>query len=546
MPHIPPPSSIPPGSIIDAYLRDSGGLKQDRSVTRQLEALTEYCAQYNLILRTRYADVAKSGTTTAGRQNFQRMIADYEDPAKRPVALLIWNYARFARDVDDSQLYKALVRKWGITIHSLTDDIPEGRFGRLIELLIEVSNEEKAHQTATDAADGLRSIVMQGAMPGIPPRGFKRAPIVTINYRTGEKRTNHRWVPDPDWIPRIRKAFKMKAAGASVQQIDAETHIFASQNSYTTFFANRLYIGILDFGEQTIESYCEPMIDRKTWDDVQAILALHADRQHISTSELHPRRRSERATYLLSSIIHCARCGSPLWGMTSGQRNGSAYTRYACTRQQRRRDCDLKPIPSKALESEVINKLTVFFEDPANLQALLEEDREYLLELDASKDGQVKALQKELTPIKRSISRITKAIKAHGHSKALLKELTSLEAQETSLQSKLEAVKTKSSRVPLPLTAEQVAGMSHLLANHLRSKDNILVRSVLYGIVESLTVDRTPEHVMGVIKIHSPREPETEPDAAPFITASIFRGPVGAPSHTRSISFQYEIKRPHH
>jgi hypothetical protein len=35
---------------------------------------------------------------------------------QRPDGLLVWNYARFARDMDDSAFYRALIRKKGMVI----------------------------------------------------------------------------------------------------------------------------------------------------------------------------------------------------------------------------------------------------------------------------------------------------------------------------------------------------------------------------------------------------------------------------------------------
>lgn len=154
----------------------------------------------------------------------------------------------------------------------------------------------------------------------------------------------------------------MKASGDTLIQIHKATHIHNSLNSYRTFFLNKLYIGVLVFGDLTIEHYCDPMIDIETWEKVQKIPTLHTNREHVlSPTHLHPRRKSEKATYLLSGLVVCAKCRSPLFGMTSSQRNGSYYRRYACTRRSRRRDCDLTPIPANALEKEVLQSITVFF-----------------------------------------------------------------------------------------------------------------------------------------------------------------------------------------
>jgi site-specific DNA recombinase len=266
---LPPPSSLPPGSTVWAYLRDSGGDTQDRSISRQLEAITAYCKTHGLKLVHVWKDEAKSGTTTAGRDDFTRMNRQVDTAENLPQGLLLWNYARFSRDLDDAQYYKSNIRRAGILIHSLTDPVPDGPYARFVETLIDISNEERSRQTSIDARDGLRSIVQQGAVPGTPPRGFKRQPMVTVNPRTGEERRNHRWVWDKKLLPQVRKAFKMRAAGATLFEIHKSTRLYGALNSYKTFFTNPLYIGILEFGDLVIEGYCEPMIDMDTWNAVQ-------------------------------------------------------------------------------------------------------------------------------------------------------------------------------------------------------------------------------------------------------------------------------------
>jgi len=56
------------------------------------------------------------------RHRFNEMIDQSQHPATRPTGIITWNYARFARDLDDSQYYKATLRKGGIVIHSLNDE----------------------------------------------------------------------------------------------------------------------------------------------------------------------------------------------------------------------------------------------------------------------------------------------------------------------------------------------------------------------------------------------------------------------------------------
>ena len=88
------------------YLRDSGGSAQELSVKQQQDEAERFAAQYGLIIRHIFADIARTGTTTVGRDAFNDMIDMVEDVELRPDGLLLWNFARFARELDDASYYK--------------------------------------------------------------------------------------------------------------------------------------------------------------------------------------------------------------------------------------------------------------------------------------------------------------------------------------------------------------------------------------------------------------------------------------------------------
>ncbi len=118
-----PPKSLPPGSHVIAYLRDSGGDKQELSTGQQRTEVQAYCKKHGLVLVEIFEDAARSGTSTAKREEFERMI----DQCKQEgyvEGLLVWNFARFARNVNDAMYHKADLRRRGITVHSMTDEIP--------------------------------------------------------------------------------------------------------------------------------------------------------------------------------------------------------------------------------------------------------------------------------------------------------------------------------------------------------------------------------------------------------------------------------------
>lgn len=489
-----------------------------------------YCHQYGLILRHVYKDT-KSGKSIVGRDDFDRMIGRIETGESLPRGILLWDYARFARNTKDAIFNIALIENEGVIVHSLTDDIPEGEYKELIRFVKHLGNEAERKKNSAAVKREMHQLVRNHrAMFGVPPRGIMREPLPPVlNERTGESRTLHKWVPDPEWIPRIRRAFQLKAEGASITRIHNETRIFSAMGSYTTFFSNPIYIGRLHFGGETFEEYCPAIVEKKTWDAVQKRLELHANKGQLTRTELHPRRHS--ASYLLSGLVHCHKCGSPLWGMTSRQRSGSYYYRYACTRAKRNRDCAFQPIPARPLENAVIEQLRLWFDNPENLRALIEIDQQRDAERAAHEAVLAREIQKQIAAVRRSIARITSAIAESGHSKSMLQKLKSLEMEETDLQTRLHTVhrQTPTPHRP-PLTAPQIIALSRSFASRLIAQDPHTIRQVLRAAVLRLTVDRTALYVYGAIQLNSsPRETKTPSEESPGImTAFSPASPVGA------------------
>lgn len=464
---------------------------KDRSVSRQLEAIKDYCARHGLKLRHIFKDVAKSGGTTAGRDEFDRMISSTRNEADRPVAILLWNYARFARDLDDSTYYKALLRsKRGIIIHSLTDHIPEGPYGKFVEILIDISNEEKRRQTSIDAADGLRSIVAQGAIPGTPPRGFMREPIITINPRTGQERKNHRWVPDPKQIRSIRKAFQMRAAGASLNEIQKACKLFSTINSYSTFFRNPIYYGTLVYGGITHANYCKPIVQKALWDKVQLIQDGFAQSKNVKSGDhTHPRRQASE--FLLSGFARCALCGSPLYGSSSHQKENYIYQSYLCTLAYRKRgSCSKNRIPKEAFETAVINAIADVLIKPENIV-----DAYRLLDslnagLASEQRDQRRDILARLASNKKKRTNLADAISENGSSPTLQSSLNALEHQKLELDMELAEFESAIIQPMQELTPAQLHSRMKRIVPILQSKDAAQKKTFLRGFLAQVDVER--------------------------------------------------------
>jgi len=302
-------SPFKPGDSVAAYLRDSGGDDQDQSVAQQEHEVRAWCARNRLTLARIFKDEAKSGSTTVGRDDFWRMIQYFHNGAGER-GVVIWRTNRFGRNINDSQYHKADLRRRGFLVHSLKDNIPEGSAGQLIEFALDWKDQVFIEQLSEDVKRGLRELGQgYGFVPGPPPRGFKRERVLIGRRRDGSEHVGHRWIPDPVMVPLVQRAFAMRARGDTIPQIITATGLYKTDGSFTTFFTNRLYLGELVFADITISDYCEPIVDQRTWDEAQRV---GVSRSHPRSDLHHPRRIV--SPFLLSGLLHCQECGSPMNG----------------------------------------------------------------------------------------------------------------------------------------------------------------------------------------------------------------------------------------
>jgi DNA invertase Pin-like site-specific DNA recombinase len=100
--------------------------------------------------------------------------------------ILVWKLSRFARNREDSIIYKSLLRKQGIQIVSINEPIEDTPTGRLMEGIIEVIDEFYSSNLAQDITRGLRENASRGFFNGSrPPFGSLRKKV-----KDGDKSRN--------------------------------------------------------------------------------------------------------------------------------------------------------------------------------------------------------------------------------------------------------------------------------------------------------------------------------------------------------------------
>ena len=120
-----------------------------------------------------YVDEAESGRV-ADRPQFRRMLDDAGRPEAPFSEILVWKFSRFTRKREHAVAFKAMLRRRGVRVVSITEHADDSPTGRLMEAIIESVDEFYSENLAQEVTRGMREAAS---------RGFWIAPIAPYGYR---------------------------------------------------------------------------------------------------------------------------------------------------------------------------------------------------------------------------------------------------------------------------------------------------------------------------------------------------------------------------
>ncbi len=188
-------------------------VERDLSVPSQLKAMADYAAKQGWSVVEEFTDLAESART-ANRPEFQSMIAwAKKNPAPFEV-ILVWKLSRFARNREDSIVYKALLRKHGVQVVSISEPVDDSPAGRMLEGMIEAVDEFYSANLATDTLRGMRENAS---------RGFRNGGQGPYGYRCEKERIGHRekakLAVELSEAPVVRRVFQLYQEGLGLKEI---------------------------------------------------------------------------------------------------------------------------------------------------------------------------------------------------------------------------------------------------------------------------------------------------------------------------------------
>jgi site-specific DNA recombinase len=488
---------FPPGSRLVAYLRDSGGREQELSIIQQEKSVGEWCKAHGYILTRIFKDEARSGLKASTRDAFLEMIG-YLSGQTPEVGVLFWEMARFSRDFDDSMYYIADLRRQGYIVHSMTDNIPQGLDGRLLESIVAWKNAKFSEDLRKNIKRGQSYVIRSHhAAFGHVLKGYISVPVQIGKHRDGSPHIIHQLKPDPKTAPLIQRAFAMRAAGATFSEIHKKLHLFKDLTVYSRMLHNEKYIGNYRYKSGYIEGYCEPLIDQETWQAVQKVNKDHRGREDFNQP------RALRSSFILTGMIYCRRCGQRMYAHITHNVNQSVYHYYYCRSWSSvEGSCGARELPQKEIEGLIVDTVIERILQKDVLNDLYDDLVDYSSRRREERATQLSQLKKEQSSLKKEISRIIGAIKEAGHSQALIHELSELEGRQAEQEGKIIELETgPMENLYLPDLSEHLETIKQTLEEANEQQKAVILR----GFIKAIRVEKVAKHKYeGEVEFHLP------------------------------------------
>lgn len=322
--------------IAAAYIRVSTDDQVEYSPDSQLKAIRAYAKSNGMMIPEEYIyiDEGISGRTAEKRPAFMRMIGTAKQKGCEFETILLWKFSRFARNREDSILYKSMLRKQcGIDVVSVSENLGDDKTAVLIEALIEAMDEYYSINLAEEVRRGMTEKVSRGE------------PVCGAPY--GYRMQNKAYVVDETEAAVVHRIYDDFQAGKPIYRIAQELNADGIQTKAGKRWENRTveyilrnvaYIGKIawntsgrrrrEYGLDStmiVDGSHEPLISQEQFSAVQKQIAKN---KATYVSHAHAGHGKE---FALKGILRCSNCGGTLCSSRDDGVQCHRYTRGKCS-----------------------------------------------------------------------------------------------------------------------------------------------------------------------------------------------------------------------
>jgi site-specific DNA recombinase len=388
----------------------------DLSISAQLKALREYAPRNGYEVIQEYVDEAESGKTSA-RPKFKEMIfAARRNP--RPFdAILVWKYSRFARNREDSIVFKTMLRKNGVKVISINEPFEDTPTGKLMEAMVESLDEFYSANLSEEVTRGMRESASRGFyVCSSAPYGYSR-----IKVSDGNKQ-RIKLEPEPNQSKVVERIFDGVLQGKGSVEIAKELNKDGiasprgkqwAKTTINHMLTNKVYTGTLIWSQTSgknlapikVENAWPAIVDQEKFNRVQEMFKQRAPKI------THPRRVDSK--YLLSGIAKCGHCGKAMVGQDA---KSGKFSYYVCGTLSHKGagSCSARYLNSQQFERAVVDKIKERILTRENLIELVRLINDELDSTSNEYHNRLEVLNNEIADVSNRLERLYDAVET-GH-----------------------------------------------------------------------------------------------------------------------------------
>ena len=416
------------------YARYSSEGQREESIEGQMREGKEYAERHNLTIIGSYIDRALSAKSD-NRPEFQKMIRD--SARKQFEVVLVWKLDRFSRNRLDSATYRAILKRNGVNVVSVKENISEGPEGIILEAMLEGMAEYYSAELSVKVKRGQKENALKcKANGGTIPFGYK------VN-------TERHYEIDPLTAPIVLEIFTKYADGQTVPEISSELNSrgvfantkykFTNKSSLHNLLKNRNYIGEYHYGETVTPDGMPAIVPQEIFNKVQ---------RRMEKNRHKPAAMKAEEEYILTTKLFCGKCGAMMAGVSGTSKTGKLHHYYKCGNVMYKKSCDKKAVKKAWIEQLVVTLTQEFVLQDHVIDMLADA----LVELQKRENTTIPFLQKQLGEVERRISNLLNAIEEGLMNASAKERLDDLEAKKAELEVSLAREKIEKT----PLAKEQI------------------------------------------------------------------------------------------
>lgn len=483
------------------YVRVSTGKQDELSPDSQAKLLKDYAKSHGYVVSKIFYEVGISGRKADKRPEFQKMVGLAKASDHPADAILVWKFSRFARNQEESIVYKSLLKKkHNVDVISISEPLVDGPFGSLIERIIEWMDEYYSVRLSGEVTRGMREKAERGGYQARPPLGYKivshkEPPVIVPEEAEIVKLIFEKYVHDGMGlfeIARLLNSHNFKTSHGKEFE----------RRSIEYILQNPTYCGMVRWNRTINES--KEIRPESEWiiaeGEQPAIISkeLFDKAQERYKREYRPRGARPASTYKhwLSGIVKCPACGRTMTACKI-ENNKQTYCYFRCYGYSKGKCAAKNSISSLKLEPAVLESIKSVLDTGKITYRKIEAKTEDTADLKTILEDQIKKIDVKLQRIKEAYMNGIDTMEEYKENKRIVQgEKDSLEKQLSEL--KEEKISTKNEDNDMLM---RVKNVYDILSSD--SVDATTKNEVLRSVVEKIVYDRE-EDELKVYYYHMP------------------------------------------